>query len=338
MSQNLNTNNVLVTGAAGYIGGITSIELFRKGYNVYGVDRRSSLHLSSFFKENLTCDFTDYDTLLLLKRIKPIAIVHCAGTSLVGPSMQHPGVYFDNNVSRTNKLLSFIKDELPNTRFIFSSSASVYGNYSNDPYKEYMDKLPVSPYGESKLMIENILKWYGQCHNLQFVSLRYFNACGADQYARHGQEPNSSHIFAKLFEAVNNNEPFVMNGSDYDTKDGTCIRDYIHVADIATANIISIEGGFTGFYNLGTHKGHSNLECLQQVEKIYDRKIKVNYNSRREGDPPFLVADPTKFEVVTNWKAWRTLPMIVSHLKEWYSSKIFKSLINKKRPKTLIPL
>lgn len=331
MSQNPNTNNIFVTGAAGYIGGITSIELFRKGYNVYGVDRRTVPHLNSFFKEILTCDFTDYETLLLLKRIKPAAIIHCAGTSLVGPSMQYPGVYFDNNVSRTNRLLNFLKDELPNTKFIFSSSASVYGNYSNNPYREYMDKNPVSPYGESKLMVENILKWFNQCHNLNFVSLRYFNACGADPYSIHGQEPNATHIFAKLFEAANNNKPFIMNGSDYKTKDGTCIRDYIHVTDIAEAHIKSIEGDFTGFYNLGTYKGHSNLECLQQVEKITNKKIQVNFDSRREGDPALLIADPTKFESKTLWKAWRTLPMIVKHLKDWYSSDTYKSLINNKR-------
>ncbi|NBP03281.1 MAG: UDP-glucose 4-epimerase [Proteobacteria bacterium] len=331
MSQNLNSKNVVVTGAAGYVGGITSIELKRKGYNVFGVDRRHLSHLDGFFEEYYCGDLTDYETFLMIKRVRPAAIVHCAGTSLVGPSMLNPAIYFDNNVSRTNRLLKFLIEESFQTKFIFSSSAAVYGNWSNDPYREYSDKKPVSPYGDSKLMVEKILDWYKVCHKLKFVALRYFNACGADPYAVHGQEPDATHIFAQLFKAANNDTSFNLNGSSYHTKDGTCIRDYIHVSDIADAHIKSIETDIEGCYNIGTLKGTSNLDCLQHVENILKKEIVVTVGPAREGDPGILIADPTKFQIATHWSAWRTLPMIVKHLRDWYNSETYKSLINNKR-------
>jgi UDP-glucose 4-epimerase len=329
MSQNLNTKNVIVTGAAGYIGGITCIELKRRGYNVYGVDRRYFPHMNKFYDEFLQVDFTDYEAFLLIKRTKPVAIIHCAGTSLVGPSFSMPGVYFDNNVARTNRLLSFIKDELPTTKFIFSSSAAVYGNYSNYPYREYNDTIPISPYGQTKLMVEEILKWYNNAYNLNYVSLRYFNACGADPEAEHGQEPGATHIFAKLFDAALNDTAFDLYGSAYSTKDNTCIRDYIHVTDIADAHIRCIDSDTQGIYNLGSFKGTSNLDCLQYVETLLKKEIVVNVCPARKGDPAILVADPSKFAARTGWTAWRTLPMIVSHLNNWYNSSTYKNYLKR---------
>lgn len=331
MSQNLNTKNVVVTGAAGYIGGITCIELQRKGYNVFGIDRRFVPHLNKFYNEFIQTDFLDYESLLLIKRAKPIAIIHCAGTSLVGPSFTSPGIYFDNNVGRTNRFLNFVKDEFPTTKFIFSSSAAVYGNYSTYPYREYMDTNPVSPYGESKLMVEKMLDWFNKAYNLNYVSLRYFNACGADIEAEHGQEPDATHIFAKLFYASMTGKPFNLNGESYPTKDKTCIRDYVHVSDIAEAHIKCIDANIKGVYNLGTFKGVSNLDCIKYVEEYTNKKINVNVLPPRDGDPAILIADPTKFNIATGWKAWRTIPMVLSHLDKWYSSKTFDSLINNKR-------
>lgn len=326
MSQNLNTNTVLVTGCSGYIGGVTSIELKKKGYTVIGVDRRPSEHLKNYFEEFVYGDFTDYETFLLIKRYKPFAIIHCAGTSLVGPSMQSPGIYFDNNVARTNRLLSFLKDELPKIKFVFSSSAAVYGNYSKTAYNENMDTNPVSPYGETKLMVEKILHWFNYAYNLNYVALRYFNACGAHNDALHGQEAGATHIFAKLFEAAINDTAFNLYGANFDTKDNSCVRDYIHVQDIADAHIKSIETNINGIYNLGRYEGVSNLECLQYVEKLLNKEIVVNVCPARKGDPDILIADPTKFMVDTGWKAWRTMPMVVSHLKSWYNSPTYKNL------------
>jgi UDP-glucose 4-epimerase len=331
MSQNQNTKNIVVTGASGYIGGITSIKLKEQGYNVYGIDLVEKSHLNKFFDEFVRGDFTDYSSYLLIKKVKPDAIIHCAGTSLVGPSMQHPGLYFHNNVSRTNLLLNFIKDEAPNAKFIFSSSAAVYGSWGSDPYREFSETRPVSPYGESKLMVESQLAWYRKAYDLKYVALRYFNACGADHQGRHGQDPEATHIFAKLFESVEKDIAFNLYGSDYRTKDNTCIRDYVHVEDIADAHIKCIDTDVRGIYNLGSLKGTSNLECLEYVEKYLKTEIVVNVCPKREGDPAVLIADPTKFKVATGWSAWRTLPMIVSHLKAWYSSETYKSLINNKR-------
>ncbi len=325
MSQNLNTKNILVTGAAGYIGGITCIELKRKGYNVFGVDRRYFAHLNKFYDEFLQCDFTDYETYLLIKRVKPAAIIHCAGTSLVGPSFTMPGVYFDNNVARTNRLLNFLKDELPSTKFIFSSSAAVYGNWNNYPYREYNDTKPVSPYGQTKLMVEDILQWYHKAFGLKYVALRYFNACGADPESEHGQEPNATHIFARLFDAAINDKAFDLYGASYNTKDNTCIRDYVHVSDIAEAHIKCIDTDTQGIYNLGSFKGTSNLDCLEYVETFLKKDIVVNVCPARQGDPAILVADPSKFNMATNWTAWRTIPMIVSHLNSWYNSHIYNN-------------
>ncbi len=329
MSQNLNTKNIVVTGAAGYIGGITCIELKKKGYNVYGIDRRYMPHLNKFYDEFIQADFTDYESYLMMKRVKPAAIIHCAGTSLVGPSFKMPGVYFDNNVSRTNRLLNFIKDELPEIKFIFSSSAAVYGNWNKDAYREYNDTKPLSPYGQTKLMVEEIMHWFKHAYNLRYVSLRYFNACGADPDAQHGQEPNATHIFAKLFEAANNDTAFNLYGANYHTKDNTCIRDYVHVTDIAEAHIKCIDTDTQGIYNLGTYKGTSNLECLEYVENILNKEIVVNIHPAREGDPGILIADPSKFQSKTGWKAWRTLPMVVTHLNNWYNSDTFKNYLKR---------
>jgi len=329
MSQNLNTKNVLVTGAAGYIGGMTCIELKRKGYNVFGVDRKYAPHLNKFFDEFIQADFTDYETYLMMKRVKPVAVIHCAATSLVGPSMNNPGIYFDNNVARTNRFLSFLKDEFPATKFIFSSSAAVYGNWNKYPYRETDETVPMSPYGQTKLMVEEILQWYRKAYNIKFVSLRYFNACGADPEGEHGQEPDATHIFAKLFDAALNDKAFDLYGATFSTKDNTCIRDYVHVTDIANAHIKCIDSEVEGIYNLGSSKGTSNLECLEYVEELLNKDIVVNVCPARVGDPAILIADPTKFTVSTNWTAWRTLPMVVSHLKKWYNSSIYKNYVKR---------
>lgn len=326
MSHNLNSKNVVVTGAAGYIGGITCIELKRKGYNVFGVDKRYTSHLDKYYDEFYQGDFIDYKSFLFLKKANPTTIIHCAGSSLVDPSFISPGTYFDNNIAKTNRLLDFIKDELIATKFIFSSSAAVYGNWSREPYREYNDTFPVSPYGETKLMVEKILSWYHKIFGLKYVSLRYFNACGADFESIHGQEPGASHIFAKLFECALNDTAFTLYGSNYHTKDQTCIRDYLHVSDIAEAHIQCIENDTVGIYNLGTLKGTSNLECLEQVEIFLNKNIVVNVAPKREGDPAILIADPTKFQIATGWKAQRSMAMIVKNLHQWYQSDIFKKL------------
>ena len=338
MSQQPSTKLVVVTGSAGYIGGQTCIELKKQGYEVIGIDNRHNEHLDKFQDEFLQCDFTDMDAFSLYKKVYPVAIIHCAGTSLVGPSMKNPGHYFHNNVSKTNLLLDFVAKHIPKTKIIFSSSASVYGiPTTKTPLRENDKVDPISPYGESKLMVEHLLEWYHRCHKLNFTAFRYFNACGADDKGQHGQEPDASHIFAKLFEAVKNNAAFTLNGADYDTPDGTCIRDYIHVQDIALAHIKAIDNSIQGIYNLGMLQGHSNLQIQMLVEKITNKEIVTFINRRREGDPPSLVADSTMFKRLADWNPVYDMSDILTSLNTWYKSPAYDALTKQRSYSNIQP-
>ena len=327
MSQNQNTNrNVIVTGAAGYIGGTICIELKKRGYKVFAIDRREKEYMRRYFDESMCGDFTDYEAMKMYKRANPLAIIHCAGTSLVGPSMTSPGIYFHNNVARTNTLLNYIIHECPKTKLIFSSSAAVYGNPQTRTLDENASTIPMSPYGQSKLMVEQMLKWFKVAYDLNYVSFRYFNACGADPHGKHGQEPNATHIFAKIFEAVRNDAMFTIHGSDYPTEDGTCIRDYIHVTDLAEAHIMAIENDAEGVYNLGTLQGTSNLEVYNAVCDKLNKNLPVMFDKRRNGDPAILIADSTKWQQKTGWAPKYNISDIVEHLNIWYNTKTFKDL------------
>jgi len=329
MLEPTNTNqNVVVTGSTGFIGGIISIELKKQNYNVFGIDREMRYHLHDYFDEFCHGDFIDNESLQFIKNKNPIAVIHCAGTSLVGPSFSNPGEYFDNNVSKTNKLLNFLKDFKNKPKFIFSSSAAVYGNEYKNLILESYPKYPVSPYGESKLIVETILEWYNKIHDLKYVCLRYFNACGADENGLHGQMPGATHIFAQLFEAILNDSSFNLYGSSYSTKDGTCIRDYIHVTDVALAHIEAIKENLFGSYNIGSGQGISNLECISAVEKKFNAELVINLYPARKGDAAFLVSDIRSFLLKTNWNPERKLNKILDDLYTWYNSKTYKTLIN----------
>ena len=327
MQQKQNTKAVVVTGYAGYIGGQTCIELKKQGYEVFGVDRRLVEHTTKFVDEFVQADFCDYDSLSLIKKVKPVAIIHCAGTSLVGPSMKMPEVYFDNNVSRTNKMLEFLSHYCRDTKVIFSSSAAVYGDPGfKSVLQEETETNPISPYGESKLMVEKLLRWYKQCYGIDYVAFRYFNAAGADPDGQHGQEPEATHIIAKLFEAALTNTEFNMYGSNYPTKDGTCIRDYIHVSDIARAHVAAIDKYVSGIYNLGSLTGTSNLEMQMLVEKIIGKEIVTVFQHMRPGDPARLVADSSKFRSLADWTPFYTNEDIVKDAYKWYTGDTYKTL------------
>ena len=333
MSQQQNIKTVIVTGAAGYIGGAICIELKSQGYRVVGVDKRTSQHLKPYYDEFIQDDFVGEKSLNGVAQNMPDAIIHCAGTSLVGPSMTSPAEYYDNNVAKTAKYLEHINKYSPKTKFIFSSSASVYG----DPDKSHMlfeksDTNPISPYGESKLMTEMMLNWYDKAYGLQYVSFRYFSACGAVEGGIHGQEPNATHIFAKIFESALNDEAFTMYGIDYPTKDKTCVRDYIHVTDIAKAHIIAIENNIKGIYNIGSVKGHSNLEVFVKTENFLRDEERINngivFNvaPRRDGDPAILIANSEKLQSETSWKPECNLDKIIEDLFDWYDSRAFQKM------------
>ena len=315
-------SKVVVTGAAGFIGGETLLKLVDAGHDVLAIDRvMPPGHLIPVPCQWHTGDYAGEIGLDSIKRFCPDAIVHCAGTSLVGPSVQDPEEYYNNNFVKTKILLDYlIKNHDKQVRIIFSSSAATYGNPIMTPVQEVDPTEPISPYGESKLMIDWMLKSYQRAYGLDFVSFRYFNACGADSQGRHGQASGATHIVARLLESVRDGQDFTMYGTDYATDDGTCIRDYIHVEDLADAHIAAIDPAIkSDIYNLGTKQGHSNLQVLQAASAVLKKDIAYLHGPRRSGDPAQLVADPTKFMSASAWQPRFGLTDIIQHVWAWYN-------------------
>lgn len=314
-------SKVAVTGAAGYIGGQVALALKDAGHEVLGIDRRScAKHLQETFDQFVQADIDSDQAKTKLIQFMPSAIVHCAGTSLVGPSMKHPSDYYHNNVIKTIHMLDIVMSALPKTRVIFSSSAAVYGQPIMTPCHEVDFCEPVSPYGESKRMVEQILESYHRAYGLDYVAFRYFNACGADPEGRHGQEPSATHIIARVLESTRDNKEFVLNGIDYLTPDGTCVRDYVHVADIARAHVMALESKVTaGVYNLGSNNGTSNREIIDAAQRITGSAVIVQLGQPRPGDPPTLTASAAKFGMVAgNWMH-HELDDMIRHAWTWYA-------------------
>ena len=315
-------NRVVVTGAAGFIGGQTVLKLLDAGHTVLAIDRQMPaqqlLNSGAIWH---TGDFANEVGLDSIRLFAPDTIIHCAGTSLVGPSLSKPGEYYDNNFVKTMSLLNYlVTHKLTNTRIIFSSSAATYGNPIITPVQEIDPTEPISPYGESKLMIDWMLTSYRRAYGIDFVSFRYFNACGADSQARHGQAPGATHIIARVLESIKNNTDFTLYGNDYPTPDGTCVRDYIHVEDLANAHIIAIDRSIpSDIYNLGSNTGHSNLEVVQMASEITKTTVAHNIGPTREGDPAILTADSSKFTNVSKWQPKFNLTDMISHAWAWYN-------------------
>jgi UDP-glucose 4-epimerase len=315
-------SKVVVTGAAGFIGGETLLKLVDAGHDVLAIDRvMPPGNLIPVPCQWHTGDYSGEIGLDSIKRFCPDAIVHCAGTSLVGPSVQDPEEYYNNNFVKTKILLDYlVKNHDKQVRIIFSSSAATYGNPIMTPVQEVDPTEPISPYGESKLMIDWMLRSYQRAYGLDFVSFRYFNACGADSQGRHGQAPGASHIVARLLESVRDGQDFTMYGTDYETPDGTCVRDYIHVEDLAEAHIAAIDPSVkSNIYNLGTNQGHSNLQVLQAASLVLKKNIAYLHGPRRSGDPAQLVADPTKFMSASSWQPRFGLTDVIQHAWTWYN-------------------
>jgi UDP-glucose 4-epimerase len=313
---------VVVTGAAGYIGGETLIKLTDAGHDVLALDREPPPgHLMTVPCSWHHGDFASDRGLDAIKLFCPDAIVHCAGTSLVGPSMANPEEYYNNNFVKTKILLDFlVRNHYKQVRFIFSSSAATYGNPVMTPCQEVDPAEPISPYGESKLMVDWMLQRYQHAYGLDYVSFRYFNACGADSRARHGQAPGATHIIARVLESVKNRTDFTLYGDDYPTADGTCIRDYIHVEDLADAHIRALDRTIpSNVYNLGTTTGHSNLEVVRTASQITGMDIPMLYGPKREGDPAILTADAGKFIKQSGWQPKFGMSDIINHAWAWYN-------------------
>ena len=312
-------STVVVTGAAGYIGGQCALQLHDAGHTVIGIDRRPlPSHLGGLV-DFVQADFDSDQSFLKIIAERPDAIIHCAGTSLVGPSIKNPSDYYNNNVVKTLHLLNIVLSAIPKSRFIFSSSAATYGTpVASLPCQETDNLKPISPYGESKQMIEQVLAAYHRAYNLDYVAFRYFNACGADPKARHGQEPGATHIIARVLESIKDNQEFTLYGNNYDTRDGTCVRDYVHVADIAQAHVLALSKEIpAGVYNLGSNTGTSNQEIITAAERITGRKVNVITGPRRDGDPGVLVADSSKFNQLVRWQRFN-LDDMIRHAWKWY--------------------
>jgi UDP-glucose 4-epimerase len=300
--------HILVTGGAGYIGSHTTRVLLDRGYDVTVVDDLSRGYRYNVAPERLrVMNTADTDGLVRLMSERPVdAVIHFAAYIAVGESTVKPEIYFANNTGGSLSLFTAML-QAGVRRLVFSSTAAVYGMPAASPITEDFPYAPINPYGESKVMVEKILRWFDSIHGLRSISLRYFNASGAEPNGALGEEHEpETHLIPLLLRAVKTGEPVTIFGDDYPTPDGTCIRDYIHVLDLAEAHIAALEsllaGGPADHFNVGTGAGHSIREVIATVEEVTGKKAPYVIGPRREGDPPALVADSGKLQRTLGWK------------------------------------
>jgi len=315
---------ILVTGGAGYIGSVTTLQLLDAGYDVVVVDNLSRGHRDAVDPVRLReVDILDTAALVRVMKERPCdAVIHFAAFIAVGESMKIPEVYFRNNVAGSLSLMTaMIETGVRN--IVLSSTAAVYGMPKHVPIPESEPREPVNAYGESKVMVERLLEWFDQIHGMKNVCLRYFNASGADPDGRAGEEHEpETHLIPLLFRAIQTGEPVTLFGDDYPTPDGTCIRDYIHVTDLAQAHIAAVEmlcaGGESNKFNVGTGRGYSVKEVLTAVERVTGEKVPFVMGPRRDGDPPELVADSMRLQKELGWRPeCSDLDTIVRTAWEW---------------------
>lgn len=322
---------VIVTGGCGYIGSHIARAFKQQNPNnrVHIVDNVYREHTVKGIDGFLIDDYASKSALSLIAMVEPDVIVHCAGTSLVGPSVMDPAIYYDNNVSKTITMLNAIKDLRKKPLILFSSSASVYGAQAKpQPLTEHDAVSPISPYGSTKAIIEMLLKDYQKAYGIDSISFRYFNAAGADSVDHDlGQEPGATHIIARVLEASINKQSFTINGGDYDTLDGTCVRDYVHVQDIADAHLrgvafVNTLGGMglkgAQVFNLGSGTGVSNREIVEYVKDKYTLS-KVEVGPNRAGDPALLVANADRADMLLGWKPKFTITDMINDAYQWYT-------------------
>jgi UDP-glucose 4-epimerase len=323
---------VLVAGGAGYIGSHVALLLADRGYEPVIYDNMSSGHAWAVHGDLIKGDICDRPLLsAVLDDTKPVAIMHFAGKILVAESMERPELYFANNVSGSIALLELALERgIP---VIFSSSAAVYGTPERVPIAEDAPLRPESVYGETKLVIERVLDWYARLRGLRYVSLRYFNAAGASPSGRLGElhRPETHLIPLCLHAVMGLREKLVVFGDDYPTPDGTCIRDYIHVDDLAEAHILALEwllsGGESRVYNLGSEKGYSNFEVIRAVGRVVGRDVPWEMGKRRPGDPPVLLASSERIRSELGWRPRYGLDEMIGHA--WNFLRAHETLVRK---------
>lgn len=313
--------NVFVTGGAGYIGSVCVESLLDAGYTVTVFDNLSEGHRAAVDPRATFVQGCLSDPALITRAVvaaRAEAIFHFAAHALVGESMKNPAKYFRNNVAYGLNLLEAAAAARVR-KFVFSSTCATYGPPERVPMTEDLPQRPINPYGESKLMFEKMLQWYQQLHGLEFIAFRYFNAAGAtEKYGEHHRV--ETHLIPNVLKvALGQAAQCEIFGTDYPTPDGTCIRDYIHIADLAQAHILGLAPGKTGFYNLGNGDGYSVREVVQMCEKVTGKKIPAVAKPRRPGDPPRLVAAANKAVVELGWQPrYPTLEAIVSTAWAWH--------------------
>jgi UDP-glucose 4-epimerase len=318
--------NILVTGGAGYIGSHCCKELSKKGFQPVTIDNlvyghKNFVRWGEFFQGDVG------DSAHLKKclgQFKIDAVMHFAAYAYVGESVEDPAKYYENNLGNTIQLLHAVLDH--NIKyFVFSSTCATYGNPQKTPIDEGHPLNPINPYGKTKRMIEEILQDYQNAYGLKYISLRYFNAAGADPDAEVGEDHDpETHLIPLVLDAAGGKRKSIkVFGTDYETPDGTCIRDYIHVTDLARAHILALQrlqgGADSSVYNLGNGQGFSVLEVIEHARKITGKNIAVENSGRRPGDPPVLIASNAKAVKELGWKPqYADIDDIIGTAWEWH--------------------
>lgn len=321
--------NILVAGGAGYIGSHTVLSLIEAGHHVVVVDNLLTGHINAIPAEVKFYNGDIRDLLFLMKVFtheKIDAVIHFAASSLVGESVTDPLKYYDNNLCGTMVLLqAMVKCGVD--KIVFSSTAATYGEPERIPILETDRTCPTNPYGETKLSMEKMFKWVGAAHGIRYVSLRYFNACGAHESGSIGEAHTpESHLIPLILQVPLGKREFIsVFGDDYLTKDGTCVRDYIHVTDLAQAHILAAEylaaGGESDIFNLGNGVGFTVNEVIDTARKVTGHPIPAMVVPRRAGDPAQLVASSDKARTVLGWKpAHASLEEIIASAWKWHST------------------
>jgi UDP-glucose 4-epimerase len=296
--------NVFVTGGAGYIGSICTEELLNAGHTVTVFDNLTEGHRSAVDPRAKFIEGCLRDAKLVKQSLldaKADAIMHFAASALVGESMTDPKKYFHNNLVNALKLADAAV-ECGVKKFVFSSTCATYGPPDRVPMTEDLPQRPINPYGEAKLMFEKVLIWYSRIYKLEFIAFRYFNAAGASEKFGEHHRIETHLIPNVLMVALGQKTHVEIYGTDYPTPDGTCIRDYIHIKDLAQAHILGLQPGQTGFFNLGNGDGYSVKQVIEMCEKITGKKIPAIEKPRRAGDPPRLVAAANKAFNELGWR------------------------------------
>jgi UDP-arabinose 4-epimerase len=324
------TRKILVTGGAGYIGSHTCKALAVRGYQPIAFDNLSRGSRAAVKWGPLVIGdvMNKRDLRQTIERFQIEAVMHFAALAYVGESVGNPGSYFRNNVASTTSLLE-VMTQIGVDNFVFSSTCAVYGTPAQVPISEGTPTNPINPYGESKLQVERMLPWFGNAHGLNWVALRYFNAAGADPDGEIGEnhDPETHLIPLAIQAALGSGPALKIFGTDYPTQDGTAVRDYVHVSDLADAHVRALdylrEDGESGAFNLGTERGLSVRQIMDEIRGVSSNELPAVESARRAGDPPLLIADAARAHALLGWRPRHSdLATIVGTAHEWERNKV----------------